>query len=34
MQIWHKFCKNSIFSVNMQLFKLFYVRGIVGGQSG
>ena len=26
----YKFCKNSNFIVNMQLFKLFYVRGIVG----
>nr|DAE35493.1 MAG TPA: hypothetical protein [Caudoviricetes sp.] len=31
MQICYKFCKNIIFLVNMQLFKLFYVRGIVGG---
>nr|DAI68514.1 MAG TPA: hypothetical protein [Caudoviricetes sp.] len=31
MQIWYKFCKNSIFLANVQLFKLFYVRGIVGG---
>nr|DAD56531.1 MAG TPA: hypothetical protein [Caudoviricetes sp.] len=27
----YKFCKNSIFLANMQLFRLFYVRGIVGG---
>lgn len=29
--MWYKFCKNSNFLVNMQLFQLFYVRGIVVG---